>query len=410
MKRIIFRKNITFNAVRLLRWAALVLGLLFSAAPGFAQGPGQAKLKVMTRNLYIGADIFRVVEAATNPAADPLAVPMAVAQVFQTIDYTNFTERADAIADEIEHLQPHLVGLQEVSTILDQEPGDFLSGNPTPAENVVFDYLAILMDDLKTRKLKYDVATLVSNADVELPMLVGLDDAGLPVFNDVRLIDHDVILVRRGVAYGNAEALNYAVNVSLPLGGTQIEFTRGYAALDAEVGGRSFRFVNTHLEVGGGVDYLFSAVQAAQMGELLTRLAGIADPVILVGDLNSAAEDVAVETSLHGWIVPPYTQAIAAGYLDIAELSRKSVGPTCCFNETLDDPDAALYERIDHILVAPRGGVEIQKAKVKTVGDEIDDMTASGLWPSDHAGVAGAIKFKSCGAQGGTRPFGCHWE
>lgn len=387
-----------------------LVGILFSAVPGFtaSPGPGRSDLKVMTRNLYIGADIFRVVEAATNPEAGPLDVPIAVAEVFNTIDYTNFRERAEAIVDEIQRYKPHLVGLQEVSTILEQVPGDFLAGNPTPADDVVFDYLSILKEALEARNLKYDVAAVVSNADVELPMLAGVNEVGQPVLNDVRLIDHDMILVRRGVAVSNAQATNYTTNVSLPIGGTEIKFTRGYVALDAEFGGDTFRFVNTHLEVGGGTDYLFSAVQAAQMHELLIQLAGVTDPVILVGDLNSAPEDAVVENSLYGEIVPPYMQALAAGYLDMADFSRRSVGPTCCFNETIDDPDATLSARIDHILVAPRGGVAIQKARVFTVGDKICEMTDSGLWPSDHAGVVGAIKFRTCGSPQGTCPFGCH--
>ena len=61
------------------------------------------KVKVMTRNLYLGADIFKVLEAAQNPdpALGGLDVPIAVAELFQTVQYTNFPERAQAIANEI---------------------------------------------------------------------------------------------------------------------------------------------------------------------------------------------------------------------------------------------------------------------------------------------------------------------
>jgi hypothetical protein len=63
----------------------------------------QDKVKVMTRNLYLGADVFKVLAAARNP--DPslggLDVPHAVAKLFQTVQDTDFPERAEAIANEI---------------------------------------------------------------------------------------------------------------------------------------------------------------------------------------------------------------------------------------------------------------------------------------------------------------------
>ena len=66
------------------------------------------KLKVMSRNIYLGADIFPVIAVAEQQAQlppeqqNPIAIPLAVAEVFQTVQATNFPERAQALADEIE--------------------------------------------------------------------------------------------------------------------------------------------------------------------------------------------------------------------------------------------------------------------------------------------------------------------
>ena len=38
--------------------------------------------------------------------------------------------------------------------------------------------------------------------------------------------------------------------------------------------------------------------------------------------------------------------------------------------------------------------LEVDKIKVDVVGDEPYDKTPSGLWPSDHAGVAADISFE----------------
>jgi hypothetical protein len=60
-------------------------------------------VRVMTQNLYVGADLERIAKAQQ---VDPALVPVTVAEVFQTILDTNFKERTEAIAPEIGHLRP----------------------------------------------------------------------------------------------------------------------------------------------------------------------------------------------------------------------------------------------------------------------------------------------------------------
>jgi len=342
------------------------------------------KVKVMSRNLYLGADIFSVTAAAENP--DPLAVPLAVAEVFQTMQYTNFPARAQALADEIARYRPHAVGLQEVSTIRQQIPGDFLIGNPAPAEEMVADYLEILMAALVERGLDYQVVAVSSNADVELPMLAGVTPEGAPMFNDVRLTDRDVILVRSDVDTSNSLANHFTYNAATEIGGVSLEFTRGYTAVDMNVKGEDYRFVNTHLEVGGEPGSDFAQLQAAQMYELLTVLSYETKPTLLVGDFNSSPEDA---------LGQPYSQAIGAGYVDLwTQRKRQADGFTCCFNDMVDDAETALYERIDHVFLNPKDK-QVVKVKAKVVGDDPVDMTTTepALWPSDHAGVVVKVKF-----------------
>ena len=56
---------------------------------------GTRGLTVMTRNLYLGGDIFSVA------APSPVPLPVRVAQLWQQILASNFPERAGAIAQEI---------------------------------------------------------------------------------------------------------------------------------------------------------------------------------------------------------------------------------------------------------------------------------------------------------------------
>lgn len=365
-------------------WIKMIVCLLTVAviAPINSAMADKNNVKVMTRNLYLGADIFKVVSAAGS--TNPLAVPMAVTDVFRTMQQTNFVERAEAIADEIMQYNPHCIGLQEVSTILMQSPGDFVLGNMEPnATTVVYDYLAILLSALEARGLNYQVAVAVTNADVELPMIAGMTPEGMPFFNDVRLVDHDVILVRDDVTASNPLAMNFTYNaeMSLPNGPT-LKFTRGYVAVDVDVKGEDYRFVNTHLEVGGEPGSDYAMLQSAQMQEILMVLSSEAKPVILVGDLNSSPYAPAGQA---------YSQAVAAGYVDTWDLRKKpSEGFTCCFDEAVNNSETELYERIDHILILPKEK-GIINVRTKVLGDEPIDQTANGLWPSDHAGVVAKI-------------------
>jgi len=216
-------------------------------------------------------------------------------------------------------------------------------------------------------------------------MIAGMTPEGMPLFNDVRLVDHDVILVRSDVAASNPLAMNFTYNAEMTLpNGPTLKFTRGYVAVDVNVKGEDYRFVNTHLEVGGEPGSDYAMLQAAQMQELLTVLSYEAKPIILVGDLNSSPDAPAGQA---------YSQAMAAGYVDTWDLrKRQSEGYTCCFDETVNDADAELYERIDHIMMLPKDK-EIIKVRAKVLGDEEIDQTVNGLWPSDHAGVVAKIKF-----------------
>jgi exonuclease III len=108
-------------------------------------------------------------------------------------------------------------------------------------------------------------------------------------------------------------------------------------------------------------------------------------PVIVVGDINSSPEDPDDIPDFQ----PPYMQFESAGYVDAWTLRPgKPKGFTCCFDEDLSIP-ADLYERIDVIFSYETPS----RVKANVLGNDEADQTASGLWPSDHAGVAARIKF-----------------
>lgn len=361
--------------------------IAFTTPAGAHDGERQSpRIHAMTQNLYVGADLFRILSVAA-----PEQVPAVVAEIFGIIQQTDFQSRANAIAKSIEAKRPDVIGLQEVSLIRIQTPSDYFFGNPNPAETVVYDYLQILLSALKAKGLNYRVASQVQNVDIELPAFAGVDEAGVYLFNDVRLTDRDVILVKEGVRTAKPQSANYQVNLQIPVAGSSIDFTRGYTAVDVKLRNKKFRIVNTHLEVKGEGPVV--AVQALQAQELIGVLAGETKPVVLLGDLNSAPNET---IDLATGAVPPYMQFSFAGYRDswLESPNAALPGYTCCQAEFLINPASLFDQRIDYVFYQSRHFEHAHRTTriyADIVGEEATDKTLSGLWPSDHGGVFAKI-------------------
>lgn len=336
--------------------ALLALSLLGTGAAHAGEQP----LTVMTYNVYLGSD------TSTVFSAPPAEIPLRVGEVYRQAIASDFGERAGSIARSIADHRPHLVALQEMSLIRRQTPGDILAGQVAPnAADVVLDFRSVLMSAIGAENLKYSIAAEVRNMDVEMPMLTG--DGSV---DDVRLTMFDVILSREDVPVSRVAAKNYGTELASPLG---FSIARGYVAVDAEISGQSYRFVNTHLEAFSG------DVRRAQADELIAALEGETLPLIVSGDFNSDAD------------APPGTPARAVydllgsqGYADVWR-GEPGTGATCCQAPDLQNASSQLSMRIDHVFIRNIDASSI--VSVNTVGNRTSDRVPAGFWPSDHAGV-----------------------
>lgn len=362
-----------------LGFATLLLLVLLPIAGCDSDENGEvsAEVKVMTYNLYLGAEIFALV----GTPADQL--PAVAGQLFTDVRASDFPTRAEAIAAIIEAENPALIGLQEV-TWYRLGPGN----DPAPATETELDFLQLLLDALEANGLDYEVAATTTNADVEVPAIL---PEGL---RDVRLTDRDVILARSDVATSGAVEENFSPDVTapVPVGGQEVPFTRGYNHTQATVEGVTFTFANAHLEVDDGDPQGAALAQLGQANELREALGSVPQPVILVGDFNSAADGSGTEITVTDPL--PFTgttyDLLTTFYTDAAG-EVGTTGNTCCQAANLLNPASSLMSRIDLILY--RGDVEPLSAEV--VGDEAEDRTDSGLWPSDHAGVVATLRISN---------------
>jgi hypothetical protein len=334
------------------------------------------ELTVMTRNLSFGTDLGPIVAATTE-----FEFVTAVATAFTQAQATDFPGRAKAWADEIERARPDLIGLQEAALWRTQTPADT---SPTPnATTVEADLVGLLLAELRSRGLKYEVVIAQTGYDIEAP---GLFPTG---FVDVRLTQREVILARKspGLRLTNAQGGQYAAYVTVPtIIGVPVALPWAWASVDATRSGHSFRFATTHLDPISGV------TQQLQTNEFLAGPGSTTLPMVWVGDFNSDAEGTVI-TGVPS-ATATYESIIASGYSDAWSARHPSnPGVTCCQATNLLNPTSTLTERVD--LVLTHGPFHVGKASL--VGEEASDRLTSGLWPSDHAGVVVTLELENGG-------------
>jgi endonuclease/exonuclease/phosphatase family metal-dependent hydrolase len=377
---------------------ALVIVLVSLAIPL----PATAKrntdvIKVMTRNLYLGADIGPVI------AADPVDFFDEAKKALEQVGRNLFPVRAAAFAREVAFTGPDVIALQEVL--------DF-KVNGEEVFPFYVNHLDVTLNALRARGLHYKVAATVNNLDLTIPL-----DGNL-----VSILDRDVILVKKGLFFENIdlcgvpvpnplrvppfdmpelisatsmEGCNYTVAAPfIAPDGTEVRVERGFVGIDVWVRGHCYRVVNTHLEVQfpDPDDWNSAILQYLQSVELVETLreTSFDKDLILLGDFNSSPVHPPI-----GPIKPPYQVIADEDFSDVWDTNPFArfdpKGFTCCEPPDLANRSTTQYERIDIIFV--RGGAYRSWALV-TGRFPIFPLFFPPNWASDHGGVFGKLFFK----------------
>jgi hypothetical protein len=398
------RESISFAPVR---WRSLVavavaaltaLTALAVVPDADAKKKGKSvPVKVMTRNIFLGADLGPALSATGFESFIE-----ANGAILREVDATNFPLRAKGLAGEFKQKKPDLVGLQEVA-LWRTGPAAIAPAVPGPpvATTVKYDFLQILLDELKAAGLRYKVVVVKEEFDFEAPADYNdvEDDGPLPDaggendLNDAeingRLTMRDVILVNKDSKV-KAKAKNPRSgtfsNIYTPtVSGIDIPVTRGWTAADVKVQKgkgkkqvkRSFRFVNSHFEAFDDETQVPS-IRAQQAAELLATGAK-AKRVILLGDFNSDVPGVQPGDA------QAYQTLLDGGFREVSTDERTS----CCVSNLFSSPPSEFDHRVDHVMTnQPKG-------KVKLLGSSITGLAqVNGIYNSDHAGVFSKLKLK----------------
>ena len=380
----------------------------------------RGKVGVMTRNLYLGADLGPAI------GADSLqAFIDANGQIMRDVDTNNFPVRAKGLANEIKAKSPDLVGLQEVALWRTGPSGPPRNKPASPPESftattVKYDFLKLLMNELNKGKKRYRVVKVTTEFDFEGPANYDGDQAGIGELNG-RLTMRDAIVAKVGsdIKTRNSGGGNFSAFFNPVISGLSVAVDRGWNSVEVKVRNSPwFKFVNTHLEAFGDdknrvVDCMSDpapgfesnpvSVRCAQAKELFEKAIDPGNlPVIATGDFNSDDDSVIdencpsmanTEGSLIGNNGGQCGDTFA--YNALKSLGMKNVSTSdpmsCCVKSgilTADNGNSSDFDHhIDHILS--------DSTRVKKLKSSVSGLApVNGFWNSDHAGVYSQVKVK----------------
>lgn len=367
------RINPSTHARRWLTRARLpvqVLLALLLAVTGVAQNrpaepslQGDGSLKVMTYNMYVGTEYGLGI---TSP--DYSTFTQAVTQLIVDVRASDPPGRAQAVARQIAATRPHLVSLQEVAI--------WSTGTTKDDLRVEFDFLQLLLDALVAQGVQYTAVNTLTHFDVTLPSSTGylrnawrvvvLARADLkPEDFSFRNVVADKWSLLATLSY-HLPALDGSSECPVALTGSQcwMPFPRGWASTDVTYRGKQFRFIAAHLESR-------SASRNIREGtELLNGPANTTLPVVVAADLNC---------DLSNPSDPKYLTCV--NFLNAGFIDAWTAANPLEHGYTKDLPEMTV--RGDYVMVRGRFGVQT----AVLAGEEVGDMTSTGLWPSNHCGV-----------------------
>jgi endonuclease/exonuclease/phosphatase family metal-dependent hydrolase len=370
------------------RITALIAALLL--VPAAAADAKPATVKVMTRNVYLGADLTPGVQATSLQG-----LVNGAGKILNEVDINNFPVRAKGLASEILTTKPDVVGLQEVA-LWREQPCD---QNPLPpnATEVRVDFLAKLLGELNKARQMYRPVISKNEFDFEVWANTDANEStsgpNCPLGSEIngRLTMRDVILVRRGVRAAKPKSGTFKTLLRVKPAGVTVDVIRGWTSVDATVSGKKLHFVNAHFEafdsnaanstntdetVGNG------QIRAAQAKELVAGPGRSRLPVIALGDFNSD-----VKTEVKPGDGSAYRALLKGGFVE-----RSTNSPLgCCLESSLitakGGGDVGDFDhKVDHVMTNKPKKVKLLKSTIT------GRNPVNGFWNSDHAGIFSSLR------------------
>lgn len=411
--------------------------------------PAQAvdhPLTVMTRNLYLGADVGVAMELIPDFSA-------AAQFMWNQVQATDFTKRAPVLAAEVVAADADVVGLQEATHW-------YCKKNLWSKKVIVFDFTKEFLAATRAAGTEYVLASKdgvdalnIGYSIPALPYLTMVEDPGTfqPLFGSDRAACGfeigDAIVVKKDLAKQILRVGNTEYDASYSIIPKIMTIYRGYTWIDFDHNGSQLRIISTHLESLWDSNKVPNA--ALQAKQLISDLNKTTMPTIVVGDFNSDPRDprnaggynpggqpessercldqgapTSVSNSLSE--CNAYWLMRQAGFVDVGPDARDPKNYTWGMSALLAGPDLERYkagkivgndngftDRLDYIFVKngaeainariigntwPKGSTwecsnEAQVENARVIAEEMNMAMPSGKVcnSSDHAGIVAQI-------------------
>lgn len=402
-----------------LRWLSLLLCAFFLLPLAPAQSNEPYRITVMSRNIYLGADVGVALDLIPN-------FPAAAQFMWDQMKQTNFKARAPKLANEILQDRPEIIGIQEATSWRCKK--DFFG-----PEVEIYNFLDDLIAATKSAGLSYSIASAngvkAFNPGYSIGAIPYLTKVVDPeVFNPIfgqdsaacGFVIGDALLVRDDVKSQIIQVGNSEYEASYSIVPVLMKIYRGYSWADFKVQDSVVRVITTHLEsIWDDNKIPNSAIQAQQ---LVADLKDAKMPIIILGDFNADYRDprgvdepnpgeqpVVSDTcpTSGGAKCNAYSTMIEAGFENASPDAKNARYFTWGASALLDGPDKkrakianqlgnqyGFTDRLDYIFTKN----VYATVSSKIIGNVWPD--GSGVWncgskicfPSDHAGVVSTIE------------------
>ena len=385
----------------------LVLIATLLAFPMTSTHAAEQPIKVMSRNLYLGADVGVALAKIPN-------MPAAAQFMWDQVQKTDFSKRKKILADQIRAESPDVIGIQE-ATIW------YCKAKFWSKKTEVFNFTKQFLDATKAQGTEY----VLAQKDGKTALNTGYSIAAVPfvtMVNDPETFQPLFGQDKAACGFEIADALAIRADLAdkvLTVGNTEYEQTytivptimtiyRGYTWADIQIGNTPVRFVTTHLESLWDDNKVPNAAIQAQ--QLIKDLKETKMPVVVMGDFNSDPRDPRMPANPNPGEQPVASDACPAGtskcnaYLLMTEAGFTDSGPdpllpenyTWGMNALLTGPDpvrlkvakqlgnyAGYTDRLDYVFV---------KNSIKVSAAGIVGSIAPNNLNTDHAGVVATLE------------------
>ena len=377
--------------------AGLLTSLIASILAISSANSAEPTVTVMSRNIYLGADVGVALELIPN-------MPAAAQFMWDQVNKNDFSKRSVALAKEIQSYKPDVIGLQE-ATIW------YCKKNAWSKKTEVFnftdqllqalggDYVLASKDGTTAFNPGYSInpipfVTMVKDPE-RFQKLFGQDKAacGFQI--------GDALVIKKTIANQVIKVGNTEYEASYSIVPTLMTIYRGYTWADINIAGIPTRFITTHLESIWDENKVPNA--AKQATQLINDVKETKMPLVIIGDFNSDPRDPRPSNAANPGLQPTASKECPAGdpkcsaYRSMREAGFDDAGPdssdpttyTWGMDALLDGPDPdrlnaakgmgneyGFTDRLDYMFT--KNGVDVMTSEI---------IGFKSPYATDHAGV-----------------------